>query len=427
MTSTTYPVIDVTVLAGTTLRFEGEDVISASVTQEINPVSVEVPISTVEFKVINSYPTFHMFSGETYELLSQRLPVMVYANVAGVNHFIGKFYLQTWKNVSDTQIEFTAIDILGVMDNTDYDGGFWSSATTLPAILSTILGPIDVSYTVDASLASIELTGWIPPCTYREALQQVCFAARATAKTSESSTLDIVPVVIPSTTYDAEILDTEKSQNQSIDLLPLVTRIELVSHTYTASSTIEDIFEENLDVGTYKIVFEKPYHTVVITGPGYATWTLITEGGDDVLTEGGDNVEVGGQYVLGPNSLYLEITTAGTVAVTGYPWLDSKRSFIFTETVAEEFANKNTKTISDATMISLVNAQDVLDQLRDYYRLRYKQHMRLFSSDIDLDEIVLTSTNQSKQIIGTVLKRDLDLTGGNLADVDILGVEYVAP
>lgn len=425
MTLTTYPVIDVTVAVGTVLRFEKTDVISATVTQEINPVSVELPISTLEFKVLNTYSQFTMFAGETYELLSQRLPVMVYESVGGSNHFIGKFYLQSWKNVSDTEIEFTAIDIIGVLAETDFDGYFFSTATTLPTVLSDIFVPADVDYTLDASLNAVELTGWIPPGNYREALQQICFASGAMAKTSESSTLDLVPVVIPATTYTDEILDTEKSMTQSVELLPLVTKIELVSHTYTQGADIEDIYEADLDPGTYKIVFENPYHTVIITGPGYTIWTLGLESGDDfVLEDGTTYLEVGGEYVLGPNALYLDVTASGTVTITGYQWLDSKRSFIFNESVSAEFQNKNTKTISDATLISLDNAQAVLDQLRDYYRLRYKQSMRLFDSTRDVNTIVLTSTVQSKQVIGTILRRNLSLTSGNLSDIEMLGLEY---
>jgi hypothetical protein len=245
------------------------------------------------------------------------------------------------------------------------------------------------------------------------------------AKTAESSTLDLVPVVIPATTYTDEILDTEKSVTQSVELLPLVTKIELVSHTYTQGADIEDIYEADLDPGTYKIVFENPYHTVIIAGPGYTIWTLGLESGDDfVLEDGTTYLEVGGEYVLGPNALYLDVTASGTVTITGYQWLDSKRSFIFNEAVAVEFQNKNTKTISDATLISLDNAQAVLDQLRDYYRLRYKQSMKLFDSTRDVNTIVLTSTVQSKQVIGTILRRNLSLTGGNLSDIETLGLEY---
>jgi hypothetical protein len=95
--------------------------------------------------------------------------------------------------------------------------------------------------------------------------------------------------------------------------------------------------------------------------------------------------------------------------------------------VAVEFSNKNTKVISDATMINLDNAQGILDQLRDFYRQRYKQGILLFSSDVDLGTAVLTSTIQSKQIIGTVLRREISLTGGNLSKIEVLGSEYEEP
>jgi len=69
-----------------------------------------------------------------------------------------------------------------------------------------------------------------------------------------------------------------KLLGESVKLLPLVTSIELISHTYTQSDTLETVFQKELPVGTHKIVFEKPLYGIVVDGPGFSPFVLGTEG-----------------------------------------------------------------------------------------------------------------------------------------------------
>jgi hypothetical protein len=138
---------------------------------------------------------------------------------------------------------------------------------------------------------------------------------------------------------------------------------------------------------------------------------------------------VSGEYIFGPNSISLNLQEAGTVVITGYPWLDSKRSYIFRETGVTEYANKNALKISDATLVSDTNAQAVLDQTRDYYRQRYVQTVKLLPSAIKPTDIVLTNTFYNKKILANVKKMSIDMTGGHLATTEIFGIEpaYIPP
>jgi hypothetical protein len=422
--SITYPVIQLTI-GGTVFEFSGTKVISANLIEEVNPISAEIPIGTIEFKILTLDESFSMFSGQYFQLLSERLPVLVYENIDGINSFIGKYYLEKWKNISEHEFEFKAVDIIGVMAATEYDGGFWSVPTTLETILVSVLNPINVLYSVDDSIKDVEISGWIPPSDYREALKQICFSAGAIATTARSQLLNILPITVPTVFYKSEITDANKGIVQPLELLPLVTNIELVSHNYTQGEVLENIFEKYLEIGSHKIIFEKPYYNIVVNGPGYAPSLFAMEDDDYFVTEDDENFEVGGEYIFGPNCLYLEMTTPGTITITGYPWLDSKRSFIFNETGVSEFANKNTLTISEATMVSADNAQIVLNNVRDYYRQRYFQNILLLPSAVKTSDIVFTSTLYQKKILATVQKMDMNLTGGYLSKVDILGIESI--
>jgi hypothetical protein len=427
--SVTIPTIILTV-GGTVLTFTGTEVISAKITEEVNPLSIELPYNVLEFKIHNTDTTFSMFSGSVYSQLSERLPVMVYENVNGVSEFMGKFYLDTWKNTSEYEFEFRAIDVIGTMAATDYDGGFWATATTLETVLNQVLLPKNILYTIDETIKSVEIQGWIPPGDYRKALQQICFAAGAVASCARSDRLVISPIELPYQLYDGKIHNSEKLKSQPIELLKLVTSIELVSHSYTQGTELQTIFDKYLEAGSHKIVFNQPYYNIIVDGPGFVPSVLILENGDYFAFEDGDHLEVSGEYIFdSPNSLRLEMQEAGQVTITGYPWVDSKRSYLFFESGLTEYSNKNALIISEATMVNENNAQTVLNRLRDYYRQRYKQTITLLPSSYQTKDIIASSTLFEKTILGFVQKMDMNLVGGFLQVTDIRGIEpvYVAP
>jgi len=422
----TYPIIKITLADSSTLEFSDEEVIEANLVEEVSPLSIELPISTVEFTVINLNPAFSMFSEEYSQLLSERLPMLVYERVEEIDVLLGKFYLEDWENISTTEIRFKGNDIIGILESTTFDGGFWEDAITLEDLFLELFDPIDVAYTIDDDVKARTVSGWIPPSNYRKALQQICFAARVQATSSRNTRLIISDAILPDTAYSATLDDTNRLQVQPMSLLNAVTSIELISHNYTAGLVAEEIFNEYLDAGSHKIVFDKPLSGLVASGPGYTPAILVTEDeGYYVGTENGDYIEVGGGYVYGANSLYLEIEEAGTVTITGYPWIDSKKSYTFNETGLTEFANKNDLQITDATLVDMNRAQDVLDNVRDYYRLRYEQNLTLIDPTEKIGDIVKTKTIFDDYFIAKILQMQFDLSGGYLAKVFLRGKLYV--
>lgn len=412
----------------TTYTFTGADVISASLVEEVNPVSIELPYNVLEIKVYNTDPALSVFSSDC--VLAERLPVECYESVDGVSQYLGKFYLDTFKNANNYTLEFRAFDAIGAMSKTDYDGGFWSAPTPLLTILNQVLLPKSILFDIDSSLEATTIQGWIPPGDYRKALQLICFAAGAIASCARSDRVVFSPAVLPYQLFDSRVKDTQKLKDQPIELLNVVTSIELVSHSYTAGTELQTIFDEYLAAGQHKIVFNQPYFNIVVDGPGFIPVTFAFEDGVEFAFENGDLLEVSGEYIFdSPNSLRLEMQEAGQVTITGYPWVDSKRSFLFFETGLTEYANKNALIISEATMVNEVNAQVVLDRIRDYYRQRYKQTFTLLPSSIKLMDVISSNTLYNKTILGFAQKMEMNLVGGYLQVTDIRGIEpvYVPP
>jgi hypothetical protein len=224
-------------------------------------------------------------------------------------------------------------------------------------------------------------------------------------------------------------MDTDKAQDQSVGLRPLITSIELVSHNYSQGAELQTIFDEYLEAGSHKIIFEQPYYNIIVDGPGYTPQLLAREDGELFARADGENLEIGGEYNFGPNALYLEMQEAGQITITGYPWVDSKKAFRFTETGVTEHDNKNALKISDATLVSEDMAQTVLNQLRDYYRQRYIQDFDLFPTTVKIGDIILINSFFGKKLLGKVHEMELDLSGGYMAKTSIIGIEpdYVEP
>lgn len=426
--SISYANIQIRLANGQFVDFAREQIVSANVVEEFNAIAEEVPSSILEFKVIDRDGSLSMFDGALYEQLVERLPVFCYQFVEDDYRLVGKFYLDSWRNLTEKYVEFTAIDIIGVLAATDFDGIFWESDVPLATAMADVFGALNTQYVISSELSDVEISGWIPPGSYRDALQQICFASGAMAITARREQLHIVPSTFPTGVHDAKI-DSRVANSLSIEMLPLVSSIELVSHNYTQSAESETIFDKTLAAGNHKIVFDKPYFDISIDGLGYIPNVLGTEGGDYIATEDGDYIEAGGEFKFGTNSVHIYLSEEAHVTITGTPWIDSKRSFIFNEPGVTPSTNKKTLIISNATLVNFERAQAILERLRDYYRQRYIQTLKMTPTTIRTGDIVLSNTFQLRKILSSVQKMEIDLTGGYFSTMTLRGFlpNYVLP
>ncbi len=141
--------------------------------QEINPLGIELPISTLEFQILSTDGSLRCFQGTYFDLLTERLPVYAIKMLGEMNSLLENFIYLIGKNISDYEFKFYAIDVLGVLDATDYEGNIWSTATTLSEIIAETLEPINISYEIDSSIEDTETQRMIPPGKYRQAIQQI--------------------------------------------------------------------------------------------------------------------------------------------------------------------------------------------------------------------------------------------------------------
>lgn len=440
----TYPKIVITLSDDSTLTWQDTEVIEADVVEEMHPISAILPISVLNLKIYDADNDFSIF--DENETLAERQTIMLYENIGGTEHFLGKYYLDDW-NVPDEQtLQLRAVDIIGVIDTTDFDGYFWDTLTDLEDILDIVLAGIDVTYDLAATLQDVQLKGYIKQGSVREALHQVCFAAGAAVVTARSENIEIIEAPTPYSDawHQLDIGVNDKFMDQPTKLKPLVTGIVLVSHTYERKEDLETVYEDDLEPGTYKIIFDNPVDVTSISGALYNDYVVIgTEDGAAIGTEDGLMIAAYADYAFGPNSITLTVPEpGGTVTIEGYVYRDNKREHSFSEDLVS-FVKENVLKIPDATLVGTQNAATVLARLRDYYRGRYTHEMKLVPMTGDLygegvygegvygwstvgvriGQMVSIASLQGPYMRAVLEKSNLNLTGGFLVTMTAVGVK----
>lgn len=169
---------------GVYLHFSGHEIVEAHVLEECDPISSEISINTLNVSLYNKEGRFSILNPEGYfDVLQHKQKFTIWEDVkqdarstSSVSYCMGTFYLSDWSNSGDTLADFSAVDAIGLLDGSPFDGGIYD--TTAAELAEAILA--GYSYTLDESLAAERVQGYIAAGTRREALQQLAFAKLST-------------------------------------------------------------------------------------------------------------------------------------------------------------------------------------------------------------------------------------------------------
>lgn len=236
---------------GIRAEFRENELRSAKVIQEIDPISTSVPINPFDF-TIDSKKNIE-FSFQT----KQPVEVVFNGETKAVT------FVKNAKRKSKTIWDIKSEDYIGLMDSIYFNGGIYTNKNALE-LLDEIFIVAKVPYNVLGEFEGVTLTGYIPYTTCREALMQVVFAMGAVADTSNS---DKVNIFVLSQDISQEIPKRRIMQGQSFEDETRVTAVELMSHAYSEITESVVAYEaEKSGTGTNIFVsFTEPLHDLTIT------------------------------------------------------------------------------------------------------------------------------------------------------------------
>lgn len=384
---------------GQVVNFSGSEIKSAIVVEQVSPISIELPVNTLELRLYSSDTAFSIIApAGNYASLQNKQPMDVYETIGNDTIYIGQYYLDTWENPSETEIVFNAIDMIGVLDTIPYMGGIWLTATTAGALIENILSAINTPYALDPALESAEIKGWLPICSTRDALQQIAFALGAYITCARTGIVQINKSTLVSdlTTYDSVITKSEKGMEQSLTLKTLVTGVEVTAHNYMTNTTSSELFNGALSVGTHTISFSSPQHNLSITGAAIAS--------------------------SGANYAIVTVSSPGTVVLSGQGYTDANQVYGVYNGTLDPSVKSNILSIPGATLVSNSIALATAQRVYDYTQERYVQKLKLYTPSAEVGKSVLVDALYNRQIAGIVERMTVDLSGGYTAKAEITGL-----
>lgn len=354
--------------------FRDDEIEECNCLTEISPISEEVSINTLDY-IIRSKSDY------AFDFQKKQKQTLYFDEA-----IMGIFYLADGKRLGTKRYQIETQDAVGILDNNQYMGGIYNN-TPVADILADMMGGESFQYFLDEAFSDAVVSGYLPICSKRAALQQIAFAIGAMVDTSYDRQLYLCP---SQTEVSGEFRAEEIFLGLTVDHSDIISGVRLYVHNYTETEEQTEIFRGVVD-GSVQITFSEPYHDLTVTGGVLKNW--------------------------GVN--YADVTGTGEeVILTGARYHHSTMTMIKENPKITQ--NKNTAEIQEATLVTSTNAQKVLDRVYDYYSQNESISCRVVVDGQELGSIVNIDTGFNGMKTGCITKMDFHFSRKKItAEVEI--------
>lgn len=365
--------------------FTSEELRNVSVIQELNPISAEISINTVDFTLDNKSDMEYSFQSK------QALEVYFNGELRAVS-FINKSQRQT-KNTWKVESE----DYIGQLSKLTFMGGMYDGINA-NELLTSIFTQAKIPFSVSEDLLQKTVTGHIPICDCREAVRQICFAIGAVCSTANSDKVDIYTM---SDTIKDTVDLSRIRQGQSFDEEDRVTAVKLAAHNYKAISESTEAYRAS-DSGTgdnILVQFSEPLHDLTISGG----------------------------TILKSSANYAMIKANAGCVLTGKKYEDTTTVYTKNNPIVSASDLENVIEITDATLVNKFNAEDILLKAfnclikRNTTKLKINEgysygenEEKIFDSIVNVGDVITAETEYLGTITGRIISERFNLNGGIL-------------
>lgn len=213
---------------GVSRQFLRDELRDVRVVEEVSIISSEVAVNTLDFTLDSKSDVEYMFQFKQ--------PVSAFNG----DSLIGTFYISDSTHRAPGLYNVSCIDAIGVLDEDPFPGGLYTEYPAADLLEDIIGGHFELD--LDAALANIPVSGYIPACTRREALQQVSFVIRAVADTSGT---DKIRVYRDRETMPSRISEGRIYSGGTVNTSAIVTAVRVTAHAYSTSGDGTDTVEIN--------------------------------------------------------------------------------------------------------------------------------------------------------------------------------------
>ena len=380
------------VLFGALVVLDAARVRSAKVTEEVDPSLLTLPISKLALSFYTADGSLDLLEpGGAYTLFQTNQEFVGYATVDGERRLMGKYYHRAADGADEAVTDIDGEDAFGVLDRAEFNGGIYVDEP-LEDLLDALLTPEGIDFTADAAFTGVTLTGYLPICKKRAALQQVVFTVGALPLTVRREGLAFVPVPSAAT---AAITPTRKIKGHNVKQEDLITQVDVTAHQYTLETDCTQLSKSALAAGEHTITFGSP---VSVTAASGAT---ITE--------------------AHPNYCVVQVASGGDVILSGYRYTDATTVYTAKTDPLPAGAKNSVKSIDRVTLIDPGKAAGIASRLLAYYQNRYTDEGKILPGDEVTGEVAELSSLGGQSITGHIRRMVIDLSGGYISSIVIRG------
>ena len=307
------------------LIFFGEDeIVSVNTVSDVDPALCVLPVDTSVVEIIDLHDR---------NLLPQsNQPMEIYQN----GNLFGVHYIDSSSRSGKNWYTIRCQSAVGLLTD-DFLGGMYTGIAAENLLKSVLDG---VPFELHRSFSKAVISGYLPVCSRREALQQIAFAIGAVVTTQKSNVIRLLPeqknvagVVPPGRVF----------QGGSAKVSPRISKVEVFSHKYSKSDDADTLVDDEFIGGEdVLITFRNPHHAYSITG--------------GTITDSDVN--------------WIKVTAAGNVTVAGKKYIHTSLSHVRRNKYATASERNNVISVGDATLIHSGNVSAALDRLYDSALLR---------------------------------------------------------
>ena len=270
--------------------------------------------------------------GTQLSALPNNTPIIVYRG----GEIKARFVSSGVSRIGPVTYQLTGRSPMGALTGMVHTGGIYTGQT-VEEVVKEICG--NIPSLIKSVYAGVKLYGWLPYAdgkerSARDNLAQVLFAIGAYLRTDLNGVLRIEPL------WDgtASLIDVDRSYTGgTVKYDSPISAVTVTEHQYVAGTEVKELFSGTAQNGDI-ITFSEPMHSLSATG-----FTILESGANYAKISAGAG-ELTGKAYIHNTRLITQPVTAGAV--------------------------ENIKSVTDATLVSLVNSYAVAKRLADYYRCR---------------------------------------------------------
>lgn len=366
---------------GQTILFEKSELTAVQLVNEIDPMLSNLTVDTMTVQVQDRH---------NRDILPQENQRMeLYRN----GKLLATQYITEGSRQAAANYKFSCQSAIGLLEDT-FLGGMYNDEP-VENVVQDILDGRD--YEMNDIFKSATVTGYLPVCTRREALQQLAFAMGSVVTTQQTDAFRFVE--LPDDVTGA-FTGNSIFIGGRVDITPRVYRIDVAAHSYAPSDEEEILVENEVFAGEdILLTFDKPHHSYVITGGS--------------ITDSGVN--------------YVMITADGEVTLTAKLFTHNKVTHSKHNPAATASERNNVQTVENATLVHAGNFEAVLERLFRFANARMTITQEAVISGQYAGQKITTDNPWGGQVSGYITAMESDFTpSGHTASVTIVGGQLSA-